>query len=119
MRAASQRSVTAPSSPISIRAPDFAGEVGERSAAGARRHEVAAEMAERRQLLVRVGKRGETALRAAGDVLEEDALDRRLRAVAEDLVGRRLDQARAHGRTLCRCPDACQRLRDARTVRKP
>ena len=76
----------------------LAGEIGERAATGARRHDVAAQVAERRQRLVLVGEGGEAPLRAPGDVLEEHALDRRLRAVAEDLVDRRLDQAGAHGR---------------------
>ena len=45
---------------------------------------------------------GETPLGPPGDVLEKDALDRRGGAEAEDLVRGRLDQARAHGRTLLR-----------------
>ena len=84
--------MTARSSPISIRAPDLRREIGERATARARRHDVAAQVTERRQRLVLVGEGGEASLRAAGDILEEHALDRRLRAVAEDLVDRRLDQ---------------------------
>ena len=39
---------------------------------------------------------GEAAVAASRDVLEEDALDGILCAVGEDLLRRRLDQARAH-----------------------
>ena len=57
-------------------------------------------MAQRRQLAVRPGEGREASLRPACDVLEEDALDRRGGAEAEDLLGGRLDQARTHGETL-------------------
>ena len=69
------------------------GEPGEGSAAGAGRDDVRADVAERRQAPV-LGGRAEAAEPAARDVLEEDALDRLLRAEVEDLVEPRVDELR-------------------------
>ena len=67
--------------------------VGERAAALARRHDVRADVAERNESAV-VLERGEATEAAARDVLEEDTLDRRLRAEGEDLLERRADKPR-------------------------
>ena len=57
-------------------------------------------MAERVDLPLGAADRREAPLRPAGDVLEVDALDRRLGAEPQDLLGRRLDQAGSHAQTL-------------------
>src|SRR4029078_8923207 len=67
-----------------------------RAAAAARRHDVRPQVAQRAKTAVAVLQRGEAAAFASCDVLEEHALDRVVGAVGEDLLRRRLHQARAH-----------------------
>ena len=59
-------------------------------------------MAERRELTPLFPEPGEPSLPTPGHVFEEDALDRRSRAEAQNLLRRRLDHAETHGRTLFR-----------------
>jgi hypothetical protein len=66
--------------------------LGERRAALARRNDVRADVAERDEPAF-AGERGEAPEPPAGDVLEEDALDRLLRAEGEDLLERGADEA--------------------------
>jgi len=63
----------------------------ERAATLARRDDVRADVAERNQRLV-ARERRELAEPAPCDVLEEDSLDRLLRAEVEDLLERRVDE---------------------------
>jgi hypothetical protein len=65
--------------------------VGERGAALAGGNDIRADMAERDERAVAL-ERGEAAEPAPRDVLEEDALDRLLRAERENLVERRVDE---------------------------
>ena len=96
-RAASQRSETAPASPISIRAPDFAARAA--NARIRRRTERRSCRDDRGPSARRPRRRARRSVPAgARDVLEKDPLDGAARAEAEDLLGRRLDQTFAHGR---------------------
>jgi hypothetical protein len=67
------------------------GCIGERGAALAGRDDVRAYVAERNERAVPL-ERGEPAEPAQGDVLEEDALDRLLRAERKDLLEPRADE---------------------------
>jgi hypothetical protein len=70
--------------------------VRERLAAAAGGDDVRAEVAQRAQRAVVVLDAGKPALAPTGDVLEEHALDRALRAVGEDLLGRGLHDVDTH-----------------------
>ena len=62
-------------------------------------------MAERGELTLLARERCKTTLATPGHLFEEDALDRRSGAEAQDLLGRRLDHTGTHGRTLFRGRD--------------
>ena len=81
---------------MTIRALPARGGVREAAALPSRRHDVRADVAQRRERAVLL-ERAEAPEPAPRDVLEEHALDRILRAEGEDLLEDRLERI-AHGR---------------------